>query len=464
VQPTPDPGSFRDPRSRVFLADDGVYRGLSHEGLADWESVEAAPFFRSLVDERKVVATERVEGPPEIDGDWAAFLRHERVPLISYPYEWTFAMLRDAALLQIEVTRRALADGCITKDATAYNVQFDGTRPVFIDVGSFEPVQAGEPWPGYRQFCEHFLNPLVLQSVAGVPFQPWLRGSIRGIAPADVAPLIRGRHRLDRRLLVHVRMHARAQRRYDDRDPGDVRRELQQAGFGPKIVDAQLRNLGAAVESLAWKGDESTWSGYSERSHYDDADLTAKTELVERSVREVAPRVVLDLGANDGRFSSVALDAGASRVVAVDSDALVVDRLYQHLRRSGEERITPLLLDLADPSPGAGWRSRERPGFFDRVRPDLVLCLAVVHHLALTDTVPFPGIVELLADLDAPLVVEFPHRDDPMVTRLLARKRTGLFDHYDQPQWVEALGARFTIDEKVALPSGRRTLYRCRPR
>jgi hypothetical protein len=468
VQAEPDPGSFRDPRSRVFVTADAVYRGLTDGGLDDYESVAASEFFGALQAEGKVVATERSDGAGgdagPIPGDWAAVLRHERLPVISYPYEWTFAMLRDAALLQIEVTRRALAEGCITKDATSYNVQFDGVRPVFIDVGSFEKVASGEPWPGYQQFCELFLNPLVLQAVGGMPFQPWLRGSVRGISPAEVAPLIRGRARLDRRLMVHVALHARAGRRYDDSDVTEVRSGLRQAGFGPKIIDAQLRNLERTVRSLEWKAAASTWSDYGGRSHYTDDDLVAKEAFTSRAVAETGPELVLDLGANDGRFSEVALSAGAGRVVAVDSDALVVDRLYRHLRQSGEARITPLLLDLADPSPGLGWRNRERRTFVERVRPDLVLCLAVVHHLALTDTVPFEGVVDLLADFGAPLVVEFPHRDDPMAARLLSRKRAGLFDHYDQPQWEQALQSRFSVVEREVLPSGRRTLYRCTPR
>jgi hypothetical protein len=470
VHAAPDPGSFRDPRSKVFVAADAVYRGLTAEGLADFADVEGSEFFGSLQAEGKVVATERLtaESPPAaawpVPGDWAAVLRHERLPVISYPYEWTFEMLRDAALLQIEVTRRALAEGCITKDATSYNVQFDGSRPVFIDVGSFEKVVAGEPWPGYRQFCELFLNPLVLQAVADMPFQPWLRGSIRGISPAEVAPLIRGRRRLDRRLMVHVALHARAGRRYDDSDATEVRSELRQAGFGPKIIDAQLRNLDRTVRSLEWKAAASTWSGYGDRAHYTDADLGAKEDFVAATVGELGPELVLDVGANDGRFSELALGSGAQRVVAVDNDALVIDRLYRHLRSSGETRITPLVVDLADPSPGLGWRGQERRSFVDRVRPDLVLCLAVVHHLALTDTVPFDGIVALLADFASPLVVELPHRDDPMAALLLSRKRPGLFDHYDVPQWERALAARFTIEERVTLPSGRRTLYRCLPR
>jgi len=460
-----DPGSFRDPTSRVFVSEHEVFRGLDDRGLADYDAVAASAFFPALLDEGLVVGTERVDEPvPGLDG-WAAVLRHDRLPVISYPFEWPFEMLRDAALLHLDITGRALAEGFVTKDATSYNVQFDGTAPTFIDVGSFQPVRAGEPWYGYRQFCELFLNPLVLQAVGGSAYHPWLRGSLDGITPSELAPLIRGRRRFDRGLLVHVRLHARAESRYADADrERDVGNELRQAGLGPKVLAAQVANLRRTVTRLRWKAQRSTWSDYAERGHYSDVDLDAKDAFVARAVGAARSPHVLDLGANDGRFSMLALEHGAERVVAVDSDHLVVDRLYRHLRDTGERRILPLVMNLADPSTGLGWQGRERPSFTDRVRPDLVLCLAVVHHLALTDTVPLELIVDQLADHGAPVVVEFPHRDDPMAARLLARKRSGLFDHYDLPRWEAALEARFEVLERETAPSGRRTLYRCVPR
>jgi hypothetical protein len=460
----PDPGSFRDPLSTVFVGPEGVYRGLTEPGLREFEAVAGAGFFDDLVGRGRIVRTERV-APDEapLAGEWAAVLRHERVPVITYPYEWSFAMLRDAALLQLEVTERAVADGFTTKDASSYNVQFRGADPVFIDVGSFERLRPGEPWPGYRQFCELFLNPLVAQGVAGIPFQPWLRGSVDGISPADAASLVRGWRRLDRRLLVHVRLHARAERRYADSDR-DVRDELRHAGLGPKVLAAQLANLRDAVERLRWDDARSEWSDYTDRAHYTDIDLAAKESFVARAVEADRPSTVLDLGANDGRFSVLAVDHGARLAIAADSDHLVVDRLYRRLRDAGDTRVLPLVIDLADPPPGLGWRSRERRPWAERMQPDLVLALALVHHLALTDTVPFGEIVAFLADFDAPLIVELPHRDDPMVERLLGRKRAGLFDHYTTDGWERALAERFHVAEREVLPSGRRTLYRCRRR
>lgn len=458
------PGSFRDPLSQVFAGDSHVWRALTASALEDFERLAASAFFTAAVERGDIVATQRAEASA-VPGEWAAVLRHERIDPVSYPYEWSFEMLRDAARLQLALTRRALADSLITKDASSYNVQFVGARPVFIDVGSFERLRRGEPWSGYRQFCELFLDPLYVQALAGVPFQPLLRGSVDGIPPAVTKAILGGRGRLRKGVFTHVRLHARAERRYADADrERDVRAELKRAGFGPALIDAQLRNLERAVERLTWHEQGSTWSGYGERSHYSDADLDAKQALVASAVGAMAPRLVLDLGANDGRFSRAAVDAGAASVVAVDSDHLVVDRLYRQLREQDERRILPLVVDLADPSPAIGWRSRERPSFVTRVRPDLVLCLAVVHHLALTNNVPLPDIVAFLADFGAPLVVEFPHRDDVMARRLLARKRTGLFDAYDVVDWERALERRFEVAERLLLPSGTRTLFRCTPR
>ena len=275
-------------------------------------------------------------------------------------------------------------------------MQFVGTKPVFIDVGSFERLRGGEPWPGYRQFCELFLNPLLVQALRDVPFQPLLRGSIHGISPTIAAELLRGEGRFTKGVFTHVKLHARAERKYADADRDhDVKAELQRAGFGPGLIDAQLKNLEKAVTGLKWGKQDSTWSDYGDRAHYADQDLQAKERFVAAAVEARSPRRVLDLGANDGHFSRVALQAGAASVVAVDSDDLVVDRLYRDLRREGERRVLPLVLDLSDPSPGLGWRSRERLPFVERVRPDLVLCLAVVHHLALTNNVPLDEIVGL---------------------------------------------------------------------
>ncbi|MGH2997065.1 MAG: methyltransferase, partial [Gaiellaceae bacterium] len=358
-----EPGSFRDPDSRVFVAGDRVLRALSERGLEDWRALAASELWRTKRAEGKLVATEPLDGdggvPAELaDGGWAAVLAHERVPFVSYPYEWPFGMLRDAALLELELLLAALEEDLTLKDATPYNVQWRGIRPLHVDVGSFERLRPGEPWAGYRQFCALFLYPLLLQAHRGAPFQPWLRGSLEGIAPADMRRLLSLRDRIRRGVLAHVVLHARLERSYGGRR-SDVKGELRSAGFHKGLIQANARRLAKLVRHLSWEPEETAWSGYAEASPYTEADAAAKEAFVRRAAGARRRRLLWDLGANDGRYTRVAAEH-ADYALAVDADAAVVEHLYRALREEGAETILPLVVDVADPSPGLGWRGRER--------------------------------------------------------------------------------------------------------
>jgi ribosomal protein L11 methylase PrmA len=462
-----DPGSFRDPDSRVLVAGDAVYRLLSERGNEDWLALRDAPVFAQATAAGTLVATEAVprEAVPELDGaPAAAVLRHERVPFVSYPYEWTFGMLRDAALLQLDLLDRALADGLILKDSSPYNVQWRGAAPVFIDVGSFERLRAGEPWVGYRQFCMLFLYPLMLTAFRGVPFQPWLRGSLEGIAPADAARLLAWRDRLRRGVMTNVVLHARLERRYAGVEGRAVRRELRGAGFGAELVKANVRKMRRLVERLRWEPGESAWTAYGTDDGYADADRAAKAAFVREAAGRRRRRLAWDLGANDGDYARIAADAGCDCVVAMDADHPTVELLHRALRDAGERRILPLVVDVCDPSPALGWAGRERPALPDRGRPDLVLCLALVHHLAITRNVPLEEIVAWLAGLGGEVVVELPTREDPMVARLLAAKNEGAHADYELERFEHVLGEAFEVRRTQRLPSGTRVLFEAAPR
>ncbi len=469
IDAQPDPGSFRDPMSRVFRHDGAILRALAEgEGLADFEALESADFFREALEAGHIVGTERAGDvdPAELGEGWAAVLRHERIPALSYPYEWSFEMLRDAAKLQLDLTSAALSEDLTTKDATSYNIQFVGSRPTFIDVGSFERLRADEPWYGYRQFCQLFLYPLMLQGYKEVPFQPWLRGAVDGIGPLEMRAVMSRWDLLSPRkkgTMIHVGLHARAERRYSDTDR-DVKADLKKAGFKKEVTVAQVRGLRKVVDRITWKRSESEWSGYSERGHYTDDDLARKSEFVSAVTAARPRRLVLDLGANDGYFSRLAVEAGAEHVVALDADPLVVDTLYRALRAEANHRILPLVMDLADPSPGLGWRGAERQPFVGRHDADLVLALAVVHHVAISANVPLGAFVGLLAELGGEAVVELPTPADPMVQRLLRNKRAGVHDDYTVETFERELGARFRVERREVLPSETRILYHVAPR
>ena len=391
----------------------------------------------------------------------AAVLRHERVPFVSWPFEWPFSMLRDAALLILDLVGRGVGEGVILKDGTPYNVQWRGSVPTFIDIGSFERLREGEPWFGYRQFCMQCLFPLMLQSYRDVPFRPLLRGQLDGIPPEQMSRLLSFRDRFRRGVLTNVVLHARLERGHGERSSTEARRELKRAGFKPELIKANADRLARLVRRLDWRPRGSEWSEYREISTYGDEELAAKERFVEAAVAGSRPGTVWDLGANDGRFSRIAAEGGAY-VVAIDGDEVAIERLYRELREAGDERILPLALDLVDSSPGLGWRGAERPRLEERGRPDLVLALALVHHLTIGGNVPVADVVDWLAGLGTRLVVEFPTREDPMVERLLARKRPGAHPDYELEGFERELEGRLEVERRER--QGTRVMYEARAR
>ncbi|MEV4760944.1 methyltransferase [Micromonospora sp. NPDC049559] len=468
-----EPGSFRDPGNRVFYVGSRVYRGLAPRAAANWEALRGSAFFPGLLAAGKICGTEPAEPgtvPAAEAGRWAAVLRHERIPFVSYPYEWSFTMLRDAALTHLEVLTEALADGFTTSDGSAYNVQWRGAEPVFVDVGSFEPARDGEPWAGYRQFCQTLLYPLMLQAHLGLDFQPWLRARVDGIEPGQIRRLFGGTRRFSAGALKHIHLHDALQTRHGATGTGEVRAELRAAGFSRDLVLATVRGLERLVRRLDWQPPASHWSRYGRSCGYSAEDRRRKERFVADALAGTGGcRLVLDLGANDGAYARVAA-RHAEQVVAVEADPTVADQLYRRLRADGERRVLPLVMDLADPSPGGGWRAVERAPFAARARADAVLALAVVHHLAIGRDVPLAEVVDwLLGPLDGAgrrgrLVVEFVHPEDPMARRLLANKPAGQFPGYRREEFERLLDARCVAVRREELACGTRTLYAGTPR
>jgi hypothetical protein len=449
---TPDPGSFRDPASRVVIDGDKVVRLLDERGLEGWRSLSATKFFRTAVADGRLIESVEVDPP---DGS-AAALAHPRLDFISYPYEWTFSMLRDAALLQLDLLEGALGAGLTIKDATPYNVQFVDGRPVFIDLGSFEAYRSGEPWIGYRQFTRQFLFPLLLRAWAGVPFQPWLRGDLEGPTAEQMAKLLPAGKRLNTSALLHVRLQARMESRMGDRS---VRRELGEAGFTADLILANVRKLKKLVDSLEWEGADQGWSTYVECSHV-TRDRATKGEFLEAALDRLGSRRVVDLGANDGHFSQIAAAKGAL-AVAVDSHEPVLDALYRGRPGPG---LAIVLTDLANPSPSQGWAGRERPSLMERARPDLVIAYGLIHHLIYGASIPPREVVRWLSSFGCPVLVEFVSPADEMVVKLVGNK----LPHELHPGGEEAdfralLQQHFAPVAEQALGEGTRVLFALEP-
>lgn len=451
-------GSFRDRTNRVFYSAGAVFRSLNQRALAEWEVLSSTAFFRRFSANGKLVPTERVDAAamPASERQWVAVLKHKTIPFISYPYEWSFGMLQDAALLHLELLLAAIDEQMILKDASPFNVQWEGTNPLFIDIPSFERLSPGEPWVGYRQFCQLFLYPLLLQTYKDIPFQPWLRGNLDGIEAAHCKNLMSVRDLFRPGVFLHVYLQAKAEAHYAQLER-DIKQELRRAGFNPTLIKTNGQRLRKIIEKLVWRPSKSAWSNYVENNTYTDEDTDKKRDFVRQVVRSRTWNLVWDLGCNVGTFSRIAAE-NARYVVAMDADQLVVERFYQALKAEGQTTILPLVTDIVDPSPNLGWCGRERKALPKRGKPDLTLCLALIHHIVLGANIPLKEFIGWLAGLETTLVIEFVTREDPMVQALLRHKRDDYGD-YERACFERYLADTFDVLACEVLASGTRILY-----
>jgi hypothetical protein len=455
-----DPASFRDPSGLVFRRDGVLHRQVQASAADDWRAF-LDRLYGPLVADRLIVDHEDAPIESAVVPGAAAVVRPRLIDLISYPYEWAFSQLQEAALLTLDLQSRAIDAGMRLKDASAYNVQFDAGRPILIDSLSFEVAEPTEPWPAYRQFCEHFLAPLALMAHRDVRCALLLRDFIDGI-PLDLAAgLLPGRTRLNLGLSAHLHVHAGAQRRAAKQPPPREGESKPQRRISRTGQRALLDSLRRTVGGLRWKP-SGHWADYATTTSYSDAATASKGQLVREMLTAVGGSDAWDLGANTGVYSAMAAEAGY-RVVAWDQDAGSVEAHWQRVRDGGNPAILPLVLDLTNPSPALGWGLEERASFLERGEPDVILALALVHHLAIGNNVPLPGIARLFARIAPSAVVEFVPKEDPMTRRLLAA-RPDIFDHYSIDGFRAAFGEAYEIVREAPITDSPRTLFLLRRR
>jgi len=452
-----EPASFRDPSGFVFWRDGEPHRRIETRFAATWDAFASSPFAAALVKRGLVLPWQAAEAVSPTDDGAHAIIRSERIEFISYPYEWTFGQLQDAALLTLEIQSLAVEHGYTLRDASAYNIQFRRGRPIHIDTLSFEPVETGKPWAAYRQFCEHFLAPLALMALRDIRLGRLLRSEIEGI-PLDLAArLLPGSTRLRLGLATHIRLHARAQRRYAGR-PDEASDRVRRSR--PVNQVALLDSLRRTVLGLRWEPAGTEWADYDDQTSYSTEATAAKEELVARFIGSTDGTRVWDLGANTGHYSRIAADTGR-QVVAFDIDPAAAERLYRRLRADARTDILPLVMDLVDPSPGLGWANAERRSLTERAGPDTLLALALIHHVAIGRNVPLEDVGRWFARLAPQLVIEFVPREDPMVATLLAT-REDVFEDYTLERFRAAFGTCWTIVDEAPIPGTARTLLSLR--
>lgn len=452
---TRNAASYRDPSGHVYLVEGRVLRTVLPPGVADYEFVRDSGLARRLTERGWLIdATEVPVDVLSVDGPSPAYvLEHPRLAIQSYPYEWSFPALKDAALLQLDIHLEALKAGVTLSDASAYNVMFDGPKPVFIDYLSFRRYRDGEFWAGHRQFCEQYLNPLLLTAYAGVPFQPWYRGAMEGIPPALLANVLPARRKWSWRVMTHVVLQA-SMEKPNANDQAGAASKMKLPLVSLQNMLASLRSWVAELEPSPSR--PSIWSGYATDNSYTAPETVLKRSFIERFAAEERPNVLLDIGCNTGDYSVAALRAGAGAAVGWESDAGALDAAYLRAKRDGIDFL-PLWGDAVNPSPAQGWDASERTSLPARMEVDALLALALIHHMAIARNVPLDAVLHWLVDRARIGIIEFVPKSDPMVRQLL-KLRADIFDDYAEEHFLEVLRSRGEIVDTCRLPNSGRLL------
>lgn len=454
-----DAGSYRDPSGYVFFRDGRVYRAVAERARTAYEAVRDNAAVRDAIRDGAIIGSRELpeREAAELAPDVAYVVEHDRVGFISYPFEWPFSLLKRAAAFHLELHLRLLDAGVTLTDATAYNVQFLGHRPVFIDLLSLRPYRDGELWHGHHQFMHQFVHPLLLNALARIPYNRWYRGNLDGIHRRDLVRCLPLRKRVSPRLFRQVIAPHLLESNHD-----------VAASAGKGSAPPSRLEKGALVamlrELLAWVGSlqpatvhATTWSDYQVSRTYTEAEVDDKHAAVAAFVREHAPGVLWDIGCNAGEFSELALGNGCARVIGFDADE---GALHAACGRAVEHDLDflPLSMDMLNPTAGCGWRGAERMGLLDRERPDAILALALIHHLVIGGNIPLADAVAWLVSLAPRGIIEFVGKADETVVRML-RLREDVFDDYTEDAFRECLSAHAGIVSRTEVSGSGRALY-----
>jgi 2-polyprenyl-3-methyl-5-hydroxy-6-metoxy-1,4-benzoquinol methylase len=444
------PASFRDPSGFIYEKENRIYRFVSTTYQQDYQLLQTSNLAAELIKKELLLPFTELQENHTGSENWLITLQPQPLPFISYAWEWSFEQLKDAALATLQICRDSLQKGMILKDATHFNIQFVNGKPKLIDTLSFEQYKTGSPWVAYRQFCECFLNPLLLAAYCNMEIDKLMLSYADGVPAKFTASLLPFKKRWNISVYLHVFLQSKLAGKKDSAAKPAERIISQQK------LDQLLQNLEDCIRKLTRKKQVTTWNNYYDETILSNHYLSAKKEMISSLLKEMNYDSVIDLGANEGEFSKLCKQEAL--VVAADFDADCISNLYTHLKREKRKNILPLVLDLNYPSPSVGWNNMERMAFFNRSKFDLVFALALIHHLAIGKNISLEQIASLFAQIGKNLIVEFIPKNDPKVQEMLLH-RIDLFAAYTQENFEAVFGSFFTLQKKLPVPGSERIIY-----
>lgn len=451
-------GSFRDPVSTVFHCEKRIFRRLDSSRFENTKKFLNSAFYRerqsSDIVKTKIVDSDPIEINNEARQDYF-WLEHQQIDLITYPYEWPFELLKKAALFHLRLLLEALDNDWMIKDSSAFNIQYIGTKPIFIDLPSFEPYRPGQPWIGYKQFCEHFLAPLVLEHYTQIEFNCWFKGRLDGLDIGEVSKALPLSSYLSFTVLSHIHIHGKLLRNTSSMNNKKHQKSHERC-IPKKNLTALIRSLESFVTKLS-SGKKSFWQEYYLKTNYSDENRVFKEQFVSEYCATNAIETLIDLGCNAGAYSKLALRSGVENIIGLDIDSNTLDKAVLDSDFDGAN-FTPLKFDIMNPSSGCGWSNKERATIKDRFpKIDGLLCLALIHHLAIGKNVPLELVIDEVLSLSPRGIIEFVAKEDEMVRGLLS-SREDIFPHYSPEHFEELLSHRAKIT-KTRIPDSHRYLF-----
>lgn len=446
------PSSYKDPSGYVFTYKNKLFREIDVSFIKQYTHFMQSGLYNRLVKESLLIPHREVKNIVLTKkGNYV--IKPLKIPFISYPYEWCFSQLKDAALLTLKIQKIALEYNMTLRDATSFNIAFYKGSPIYIDTLSFGFYKEGKPWDAYRQFCEHFLAPLALMAYRDVRLSLLLEKYINGI-PLNIAlTLLPWYRKLQPGILLHLGFHGKSQQYKKDMS-------FNNQVFPKSSLMGLLGSLESTVKSLVWHPDTTMWSEYETQQKYHSYtrnSIADKKRIVRRYLSKCRPKTVLDVGANRGEFSTLASGLGAS-VISIDTDPSVVEYQYQQNHAENTKDILPLCIDVTNPTPSIGWANEERLSFLNRIKPDVVIMLATLHHIAISNNIPFKKIAEFLSRITKYVIIEFVPKTDRQVREMLT-VRQDIFTEYTEEQFQTQFGVYFSILSSKKIAGSQRTIY-----
>ncbi|MBU0744390.1 MAG: hypothetical protein KKE11_03375 [Gammaproteobacteria bacterium] len=445
-----DAGSFRDPTGSVFFVDESVYRSISEKSLSVIAKLIQTDFFKRYMADGLIIPTDLVVNEFNIPGSYV--LQHEKIPFFSYPYEWSFYMLKDSALLTLDILKKCLENGYILKDGSAWNVTYHCGKMVFFDVLSIDTYEEGQTWDGYQQFCNEFLYPLFIKAYKDMDFQQIFKGSLSGIGPVFTRKFFKMRDIFKPGVFKHVFLNAiLASSKKVASSTVKNRFKLPKVAL-LSIVDSLIK----IVKPLECHNKQSIWIDYACNNTYANSDESEKMNFIKDFSDACSLRSkIVDLGCNTGGYS---LFAGKSHnVISCDIDSSCIDALYKHVSANTSLAITPLVLNLMNPSSSSGWDLQERKSILERLQVNSFFSLALIHHICIANNVPLERFIQFLRKIAPKGVLEWVDKKDPMVQFLL-RNRSDIFPDYTWENFENIVNKYFVIKKIQSINNDLRKL------